>query len=91
MKLLMHEIIYHWCGIGASDDAGMVTASAIDAAPYSHPSASARWSRHRQEEEITFNTTSVQYPMAGVVAEADPGEELRHAHLLLFRNLLPAD
>ena len=42
MKLLMHEIIYHWCGIGASDDAGMVTASAIDAAPYSHPSASAR-------------------------------------------------
>ena len=29
--------------------------------------------------------------MAGVVAEADPGEELRHAHLLLFRNLLPAE
>ena len=34
--------------------------------------------------------SSVQWPGAGVVAEADPGEELRHAHryLLLHRHLL---
>ena len=81
-------MIYLWCGIGAHDDAGLVAASAIDAAPDGHPSTSARWTGHRQDEVVTYNTTSVQWVCMGAGDVTDPGEELRHALRLLGRHLL---